>query len=109
MGSVISSRPEYFPNWKDFILPTPETYGILINGFQYFPIVSFLPLLPVWSLQRLTELHKTVHTGPMAPLLPPRWQNLLEILPLQRPRPSRLVRHGNHRSPQPPLHPLLHA
>lgn len=43
MGSVISSCLEYFPNWKDFILPTPETYAVLINGFQYFPIVSFFP------------------------------------------------------------------
>lgn len=41
MGSVISSCLEYFPNWKDFILPTPETYAVLINGFQYFPVVSF--------------------------------------------------------------------
>lgn len=38
MGSAVSSL-QSLPPLKSFLLPTPETYALTINAFQYFPIV----------------------------------------------------------------------
>lgn len=46
MGTTISSL-QSLPPLKSFLLPTPETYALAVNAFQYFPIV-LLP--PSWSL-----------------------------------------------------------
>jgi hypothetical protein len=39
MGSFLSSTLNGLPPLRDFILPTPEAYVILLNIWQYFPLV----------------------------------------------------------------------
>ncbi|PYH93724.1 hypothetical protein BO71DRAFT_450516 [Aspergillus ellipticus CBS 707.79] len=66
MGSLLSS-PEHLPPLADFILPTPETYTILVNIFQYFPVVSII--------QWLTSFHPAGKTSMKTSRLnlPGRW------------------------------------
>ncbi|PWY86168.1 hypothetical protein BO70DRAFT_378811 [Aspergillus heteromorphus CBS 117.55] len=66
MGTLMSSW-ETLPPLSDFILPTPETYTILINIFQYFPTISLI--------QWLTSFHPAGKTSLRTSRLnlPGRW------------------------------------
>ncbi|BCR85179.1 3-oxo-5-alpha-steroid 4-dehydrogenase family protein [Aspergillus chevalieri] len=40
MGSMISSSLSSLPSFREFITLTPKTYAVLVNIFQYFPVVT---------------------------------------------------------------------
>ncbi|KAL4809014.1 hypothetical protein BDV18DRAFT_133720 [Aspergillus unguis] len=48
MGSSLSTPLSTLPPLRDFIVPTPEAYVILLNVFQYFPLVTTIEWLTSW-------------------------------------------------------------
>ncbi|GCB23913.1 uncharacterized protein C9.08c [Aspergillus awamori] len=66
MGSALSIL-NHFPPWEHLIHPTPQTYTLFLNIFQYFPLVSLI--------QWLTSYHPAGKTSlKQSPLnLPGRW------------------------------------
>ncbi|PYI06620.1 hypothetical protein BO78DRAFT_368595 [Aspergillus sclerotiicarbonarius CBS 121057] len=67
MGSAISSCIQQLPPLDNLIHPTPETYVLLLNIFQYFPAISLI--------QWLTSFHPAGKTSLKSSLfnLPGRW------------------------------------
>ncbi|GKZ21828.1 hypothetical protein AbraIFM66951_009413 [Aspergillus brasiliensis] len=66
MGSALSIL-NHLPPWEHLIHPTPETYTLFLNIFQYFPVVSVL--------QWLTSYHPAGKTSLKSSSLnlPGRW------------------------------------
>lgn len=105
MASVLSSLRS-LPPLTDFISPTPEVYSILLNTFQYFPVVSdSSSCLKTYNIL----LTKPGQYTAMASFIPSGWEDVGEELALQYPGPPRLVRDGDHRTAEPGLHSLQAA
>ncbi|EAW10201.1 3-oxo-5-alpha-steroid 4-dehydrogenase family protein [Aspergillus clavatus NRRL 1] len=48
MGTAFSSSWGSLPPFREFILPTPQTYTTLVNIFQYFPVFTLVQWIISW-------------------------------------------------------------
>ncbi|OJJ87032.1 3-oxo-5-alpha-steroid 4-dehydrogenase family protein [Aspergillus glaucus CBS 516.65] len=61
MGSMISSSMSSLPSLREFITLTPKTYAILVNIFQYFPVVT----IAQWLLSYHPAGKTSLRTSPL--------------------------------------------